>query len=75
MYCTVPLNHKDSNIHQYKGTAYPDVSLGNAICPDTEDCVSHHGLDDFEYGTNTEVVVTGLWRKAVVEEPHISDYD
>jgi len=29
----------------------------------------------FEYGTNMEVVVTGFWRKAVVKEPHISDYD
>ena len=29
----------------------------------------------FEYGANMEIVVTSFWRKAVVEEPHISDND
>jgi hypothetical protein len=27
----------------------------------------------FEYGTNMEIVVTSFRRKAVVEEPHVSD--
>lgn len=29
----------------------------------------------FEYGTNMKIVVTSFWRKAMVEEPHISDND